>query len=102
MGKKFKLTPDATNDLKSIGEYTLQQWGSAQAETYVVGLLDAIRAIAETPGLGVDRPEVGEDVKSFPSQRHTIYYMPHDGQIVVFAVLHQSMIPKKHISDRHL
>ncbi|MCB1812009.1 MAG: type II toxin-antitoxin system RelE/ParE family toxin [Candidatus Competibacteraceae bacterium] len=35
---EYRFTPEAENDLQQIIDYTLEQWGKAQARDYVDGL----------------------------------------------------------------
>lgn len=98
----YRLTPDAQSDLIEIRRYTLQQWGSAQSQKYLSELRETIRLIAETPSLGMSRPEVGSNVQSFPYVSHVIYYAMHMKQMVVFAVLHKCMVPANHLVEREI
>jgi len=97
---RFRLTPDAQSDLIEIRQYTLQQWGTAQSQKYLSELRKTICLLAETPSLGKSRPEVGLNVLSFPYASHLIYYVVHEQQLVVFAVLHKRMVPLSHVVER--
>ncbi len=98
----YRLTPNAQSDLIEIRRYTLIQWGEAQSIKYLSELRQTIRLLAESPFLGKPRPEVGNSVLSFPHGSHVVYYVLHDEQIVVFAVLHKRMVPVNHMLDRAL
>ena len=98
----YRLTPDAQSDLIEIRRYTLQQWDTAQSQKYLSGLRKTIRLLAETPSLGKTRLEVGVDVLSFPYVSHVIYYVVHEQQLVVFAVLHKRMVPHHHLVEREV
>lgn len=95
----YRLTQDAQSDLIEIRRYTLQQWGAAQSQKYLSELRKTIRLLAETPILGKVRPEVGLNVLSFPYVSHFIYYVVHEQQLVVFAVLHKRMVPLNHVLE---
>jgi toxin ParE1/3/4 len=96
----YHLTLDAQSDLTEIRRHTLQQWGSAQSQKYLLALRKTIRLIAEKPSLDKSRPEVGVSVRSFPYVNHVIYYVVHEQQLVVFGVLHKRMVPLNHLLDR--
>ena len=96
----FRLTQDAKSDLIKIQHFTIEQWGSTQSKKYLSALRQTIRLLADTPSLGKSRPEVGLDVLSFPHVSHVIYYMVHKQQLVIFGVLHKSMIPLSHLHER--
>ncbi len=95
----FRLTPDAKSDLIKIRHFTIEQWGSTQSKKYLSALRQTICLLADTPSLGMSRPEIRLGVLSFPHASHVIYYMVHKQQLVVFAVLHKSMIPN-HLYER--
>lgn len=98
----FRLTPDAKSDLIEIRRFTIKQWGAAQSQKYLSELLQTIRLLAKTPALGKQRPEVASGVLSFPHVSHVIYYVIHAHQLVVFGVLHKSMVPLNHLADREV
>ncbi len=96
----YHLTQDAQSDLIEIRQYTLQQWGAAQSSKYLSELRKTIGLLAERPTLGKARPEVGLNILSFPHASHLIYYVVHEQQLVVFAVLHKRMVPLNHVVER--
>lgn len=96
----YRLTPDTQSDLIDIRHYGIEHWGIAQAQHYLSELRVRVHLLAETPNLGKPRPEVAEGVRSFPYGSHVIYYMVHEQQVVIFGVLHQRMVPLKHLLDR--
>ena len=96
----YKLTTDAQTDLIQIRQYTLSQWGSKQSELYLSELQQTITLLSEAPEMGKKRPDVSEDTFSFPHASHVIYYVFHTDYLLVFAVLHKSMVPNNHLEDR--
>lgn len=98
----YRLTPDAQSDLIEIRRYTLQQWGVAQSRKYLSELRMVMRLLAETPSLGMARPEVGSNVQSFPHDSHVFCYVVHEQQLVVFGVLHKRMVPLNHLVEREV
>jgi len=96
----YRLTPDAQIDLKDIRRYTLAQWGAKQSLKYLSELRQTILVLSETPTIGKKRLEVGGDVFSFPHASHIVYYTLDNQQLVVFAVLHKSMVPSLHLEER--
>jgi len=97
---KYRLTPDAQSDLIEIRRFTTKKWGTAQSKKYTSELRQIIRLLAETPSLGMAKPDVGPGVLSFPHASHVIYYILHKKQLVVFGVLHQRMVPLSHLAER--
>jgi len=96
----YRFTPDAQADLIEIRRYTLNQWGKDQSQKYLSELRQTIKLLSETPTIGKQRHEVRVDVYSFPYASHVIYYTLYEQQVVVFGVLHKSMIPHIHLGDR--
>lgn len=96
----YRLTPDAQADLVEIRHYTLEKWGTAQSQKYLSELRKILRVLAGTPVPGKARADLGSDVFSFPHSSHVIYYVIHEERLVVFAVLHKRMLPRKHLGER--
>ncbi len=99
-GSVYRLTADAQADLIDIRCYTLKQWGAKQSQKYFFELRQTLLVLSETPTIGKLRLEVGDDVFSFPYVSHVIYYTLDNQQLVVFGVLHKSMVPLLHLEDR--
>ena len=97
---RYRLTPDAQSDLLEIHRYSLAQWGSRQSEKYLKELRQLIRLLSASPGMGKARPDLGTNVLGFSHSSHVIYYQLHHEQIVIFAVLHKSMVPESHLENR--
>ncbi|NRB42865.1 MAG: type II toxin-antitoxin system RelE/ParE family toxin [Pseudomonadales bacterium] len=98
----FRLTEDAKTDLISIRRFTLKQWGAQQSLKYLTELRQTILLIASSPGIGIQRSDVDDEVFSFPHASHVIYYTVHQQQLVVFSVLHKNMVPQLHLGDRDI
>ena len=96
----YRFTGDAQSDLIKIRGYTLKEWGNEQSKKYLSNLRQTIRLLSETPTIGKQRPDISSDVFSFPHVSHVIYYMLRNEQLVVFGVLHKSMVPNIHLEDR--
>ena len=100
MGFSFRLTRDAQKDLTAIRRYTVETWGQEQSRKYLEGMRDTIKLLVEFPSQGLDRPDVGDGVVSFPYGSHMLYYRQEKKPLVVFAVLHQRMEPEGHPKGR--
>ncbi len=95
--KNYSLTQAAKSDLINIKRYTSEHWGKLHSQEYLSKLRHTISLLAETPSLGKLRTDVGSKILSFPYCSHVIYYVNHNNCVVVFAVLHQKMLPSKHL-----
>lgn len=96
----YRLTADAKRDLTNIRHYTLQKWGKQQSTKYLADIRDTIRTLSEMPSMGKRRLDIDEVIFSFPHVSHTIYYTIANKQVVVVAVLHNSMVPSNHLEGR--
>ena len=86
----YFLSRDADEDLQNIFNYTQGSWGEAQATTYMHELFARFDLIARTPAIGRVRPELGEDIRSFPYGQHVVFFTVWQGEIAILRVLHGS------------
>jgi len=86
----YLLSESAQQDILSIRDYTLKQWGKTQTGKYLSLLQKRLEWLADNPALGKKRDEVKEGYNSFPEGRHIIFYRNADGGIEVMAIIHQS------------
>ena len=98
----YRLTPDAQSDLIEIRRFTVKQWGIAQSKKYLNELRQTIQLLAGNSSLGKTRPEIGEEIFSFLHGSHVIYYVIHERQLVVFAILHKRMLPMNQLGGREV
>ena len=88
---EYRFTPEAENDLQQIIDYTLEQWGKAQARDYVDGLEALAGQLADNPGLGTDRDQLIQGLLSFPYESHVLYYLRQAHGMTIIRVLHKRM-----------
>ena len=93
----YKLSKQAEQDLIAIWDYTVEQWGEPQAETYLQAIQAAIRLLVDNPELGTSRESLRSGYRSYCQGKHVIFYRPHSYGVRVIRVLHQRME-----CDRHL
>ncbi|MGB5582094.1 MAG: type II toxin-antitoxin system RelE/ParE family toxin, partial [Gammaproteobacteria bacterium] len=85
---RYRFTDKAERDLEGIIDYTVQEWGVSQANTYLDGLESRAQLLAENPDLGMARETLFEGLLSFPYESHILYYKKHARSIVILRVLH--------------
>ncbi len=83
----YTFTPLAVSDLDNIYEYI------AADDLAILGRLlnrftELFRKLAAMPGIGRNRPELGEGIRSFPSGNYVIFYRTVEGGIEIMRVLH--------------
>jgi toxin ParE1/3/4 len=89
----YQFTAKAEHDLESIIDYTAQEWGASQANTYLDGLESRAQLLAENPDLGTARETLFEGLLSFPYESHILYYKKQAHDIGIVRVLHQHTDP---------
>ena len=96
---EVRLLPKAYEDLENIWRYTIEQWGTEQAITYVDELNAAFKRLADNPLLNRERSEFSPPVRIVPYGSHLIVYLAEERGITIIRVLHESMDAGTQISD---
>ena len=91
------LADAAKSDLKAIMRYTKGQWGGAQAQKYLSSIRERFRLLGNRPELGTVRTEFQRPLRSFPVEKHIIYYRVTTGTLHVVRILHQRMDAVTHL-----
>ena len=93
----YILSPAAESDVNDIWDYTLENWGVAQAASYVGDIRDACAALSR--GQKVSRPvTIREGYQKALIGSHIIYFrLVNDNSIVVVRILHQNMDVERHL-----
>jgi len=97
MTRSFRVTPRAFEDLKTIGRYTLRQWGRSQRDAYLRALDARFEWLAQHPIRGRQRDEIAPGYRSYPHEAHMIFYLIRDGGIDIIGVPHQAMDIPHHL-----
>jgi len=92
----YRLSPLAEEDLYKILSTTIESWGSKQAEQYAQSIDAALLKLAQYPDFGRERNEICKGAKSFPVEKHIVFYQVSDNGIDVARILHQRMDLSKH------
>jgi toxin ParE1/3/4 len=98
---EYKLSRLALADLKSVGRYTVQQWGLEQAERYLDDLGSVLTLLAASPALGRACNQIRKGYRRMEHGRHVIFYRvrPRGAGIDVIRILHERMLPRKHFGE---
>lgn len=86
--KSVKVTPKASQDLEDIWYYGYHHFGDALADKYINHMLDIFRVLSEN-NIGTSRPEFGEYISALPFERHMIYFLLTDTEIIIIRILSQ-------------
>ena len=90
-------SPLAKSDLKGIWHYSFNKWGEDQADKYLLQLDAGMQGLTSNPNIGKSREKVRKGYRSIQINRHVIYYRLKGKIIDIVRVLHERMIPEKHL-----
>jgi len=99
---QYLFTEQSKQDLIQIRRFTVERWGNNQSVHYLRSLRKTLLLLSEMPSMGKDcSDDFGKNIYRFPFGSHLVYYLAiPDKKVVVVAILHQTMVPAKHFSDR--
>ena len=92
----YRLTQKAVDDLDTIYEYTITNFGLEQARDYLIGLRRRLGELAERPALGRMAERLAPGLRRYPYRSHVVFYVPEDEGVLIVRVLHESMEPPRH------
>ncbi|EDQ9691030.1 type II toxin-antitoxin system RelE/ParE family toxin [Salmonella enterica subsp. enterica] len=95
--KTVKLTPKASQDLEEIWYYGYHHFGEEQADKYVNQISDIFRVMS-VHNIGTPRPELGEYICALPVERHMIYFLQTDTEIVIIRIISQHQDAGRHLN----
>ncbi len=83
------ISPEAEQDLLDIWLYIAED-SPIYADRFLDRLEEKVFNLAEFTKIGIDRPELALDLKSFPVDRYVLYYRTNTDGIDLVRVLHGS------------
>ena len=95
--KGYRLTEAADKHLQEIWRYTRDRWGVPQANAYLAAIEASLDAAIKAPALLRPRPELGDGLMARRALSHVVYGIVQDDVLIVVAVLHGRMDPKRHL-----
>jgi toxin ParE1/3/4 len=96
---KCEFSRLALADLKAISRYTIQEWGAEQAIRYMDAIQECIRELAKSPLMGRACDKVETGYRRMEHGRHVIFYRRKEDGIFLGRVLHQRMLPRRHVVE---
>ena len=98
---KLRFSRRAEADLLSIGHYTIQTWGEAQAARYLNGFEECCHALADNPALGRLCEDVRPGLRRHEHGKHVVFYRQEPAGILIVRILHQRMLPERYDLDEN-
>ncbi len=93
----YTLSGEADADIENIAEASLQQWGLAQAERYILGLHEMFHMLAAFPDLGRDVSHIRAGYRTAETASHSVFYRKTESGVLIVRVLHQRMDFGRHL-----
>jgi toxin ParE1/3/4 len=91
----YSVARSAEADLKSIIDYTMKTWGSAQARRYSQGLRNTFQLLADNPSSGRTCDSIHRGLRWLEHGKHVVFYVCLVDGVLIVRVLHQQMVPTK-------
>ncbi len=95
----YKLSNLAVVDFASIYDYTLLNFGEAQADSDTDEMEDVLQSVVHSPRMGRENPDIAEGVRRVDYRLHAIFYRIRDNDIFILRILHHKMEPLVHFSE---
>jgi len=70
----FTITNKAKTDLKKIGRYTHEHWGSGRSDQYLTMMDASFHQLAANPNIGKGCNEIRDGYRKFNAGSHVIFY----------------------------
>jgi toxin ParE1/3/4 len=95
----YRLSKLARLDLIDIADYTVDTWGVEQALRYLDSLDACFDRLAKTPQIGRRCDRIRAGYRRMEHERHVILYRADGDGIFIGRVLHQGMLPGRHLIE---
>jgi toxin ParE1/3/4 len=86
----YRLSPLAEQDLDEIWLRVAVEASQETASRLVDAIVQRFAMLARHPAAGRLRPDLAADVRSFPVEKHIVYYREEDGFVKIVRVFHGS------------
>ena len=86
---KLRFRAEAQRDLREIGDFIARDNREA-ARRFVRFLRAKCRILAADPYIGRERPELSAGLRSYPVQRHVIFYRVLGDAVEIVNIIHGS------------
>jgi len=93
----FFLSGKAKADVKEIGRYTHERWGVEQRNRYLAVLDACFQKIGANPTLGHSAEAIRAGYRRIREGSHMVFFRKAGNEVEVVRVLHERMLPEKHL-----
>ena len=96
----YLLSPAAQADLSEIWDYSARNWGTEQADRYILRIKETGEDLAAGRKRGRPIDDIRPGYRKLAVQSHFLFYRVTDtGLIDVVRILHQRMDVATHLND---
>ncbi|HEU5457004.1 MAG TPA: type II toxin-antitoxin system RelE/ParE family toxin [Terracidiphilus sp.] len=95
----YRLSRLARLDLIEIADYTVDTWGPQQAYRYLDSLEAFLHQLAQTPEMGRPCNAVRSGYRRMEHEKHVLFYRVEQDAIFISRILHQRMLPSRHLLE---
>jgi plasmid stabilization system protein ParE len=85
---EIRLSPEASDDLDAVLQFTLEQWGEVQMEKYASFLQEAMTLLANFPYLGRKKDHLRVGCLCYQVGSHQIYYDTTNTLLRISRIVH--------------
>jgi len=96
---RYRLSKLAKLDLIEIAEYTVDRWGLEQADRYLDSLSRCFELLVSQPRIGRPCDRIRKGYRRIEHEKHVIFYLVGEEGIFISRILHQNMLPGKHLFE---
>ena len=93
----YALSPAARADVEEIWDYTVRNWGEAQAERYTRNIRDACEALGDGTLSGRSAEDIRAGYRKAAVGSQVMFHRVRADVVEVIRILHQSMDVGRHI-----
>ncbi len=93
----YSLSCKASNDLDSILDYTIINFGAEVMIKYHNSLKQCFETLDGNPDLGREVEHIRSDYMCFEHRSHLVFYKKLSQDILIIRILHKSMDAPEHI-----
>ena len=96
----YALSPAARVDIEEIWDYTVRQWGEAQAERYTRDIRDACEALGDGTLSGRSAEDIRAGYRKAAVGSHVMFYRVRADVVDIVRIVHRNMDVGRHIQPR--
>jgi toxin ParE1/3/4 len=93
----YSLSRKADADIDRIAETSLQKWGLARADKYILELHETFQRLAHFPDHGRDASHIRLGYRMIGTMSHVVFYRATKHGVLIVRVLHQPMDFLRHL-----